>query len=117
MARNRNIVILNGPLVLEEARIAEVDGQEVPVAVCTVETDREALGSRHRVLAYGRLALDVAAFWEAGRGGLLDCTVDGWLRTTESEGGVVIADRITFHEGREIAAGARRQVNGIGTSA
>jgi len=108
MSKRRNIVILNGPLYLEKLATVNLDGNEVPIAVCAVETDRPALGGRHRVLAYGRMAQEVAAFVQAAGHNPLDCTVDGWLRTMPDESAVVIADKITFHVGAEAAAEARR---------
>ncbi len=115
MSKRRNIVILNGPLYLEELSVVNLDGNEVPVAVCAVETDHPALGGRHRVLAYGRLAQEVAAFVQAARHNPLDCTVDGWLRSSpDNRVTVVVADRIAFHVGTEVATRARRLLTEAG---
>jgi hypothetical protein len=49
----------------------------------------------------------VAAFWHAGGGEPLDCTVYGWLNTRHDLG-VVVAHEVTFHVGWEVAREARR---------
>jgi hypothetical protein len=106
MSKRRNIVILTGPLSLGDTTTVYLDDEEVSVAICTVETDRPALGGRHRVYTYGNVARAVAAFWYAGGGVPLDCTVDGWLRTNE-RGSVVVGEKVTFHVGPEVCEAAR----------
>ena len=107
MARQRNMVVLDGPISLQEVRTVEIDGSDVMAVVCWIETDRPALGGRHCVLTYGHLARKVVAFLRAAEGGRVNVTVDGWLRSAD-QGGVVVADRISFHTAPEVVALARR---------
>jgi hypothetical protein len=103
VAKHRNLVILDGPFSVEEVKLVEVDGSEVVVALCWVETDRPALGGRHRVVAYGPLARKVVTFTQAAGGGLVDATVDGWLRS-DHELTAVVAERVSFHTSSEVVA-------------
>ena len=108
--KGRNVVFLTGSASAIRSEIVEVDGDHVPVTVCVVQTDRSALGGRHQVLAYGPLAGVARAFIEACT--MLDvdaqCTVDGWLRSDGAGAGVVVADSVAFHVGREVADQARQ---------
>jgi hypothetical protein len=75
-----------------------------------VFTDDEKCGGHHHVVAYDRLANEIAAtamsftnLTESGRvipvaagGGLMGVSVSGWLRTTP-DSTVVVADSIDFH--------------------
>lgn len=99
-------MILDGPLAIHEAKVMQIDGSEVPTVLCWVETDRPALGGRHQVVTYGQLARKVVAFVKA-KGGPVDATVDGWLRSN-GEVSVVIADRISFHASADVVEQAKR---------
>ena len=107
--KRRNVVILDGPLSIEESKLVEVNGREVVAALCWIETDRPALGGRHRVVAYGQLAQEVVAFAQTAGGGRVDTTVDGWLRTINGSS-MVVADRLSFHVSPAVLREARQRL-------
>jgi hypothetical protein len=55
----RFYALKDGPLSVAEVKVVELDGANVAAAICWIETDHPALGGRHRVVAYGRLAREV----------------------------------------------------------
>jgi hypothetical protein len=101
MSKRRNLVMLDGKLSVEEAKVVEMDGASVAAAICWIETDHPALGGRHLVVGYGFLAQEIVAFAQAAGGEAVDATVDGWLRTND-EGVSVVADRVAFHASVEV---------------
>jgi hypothetical protein len=107
VCKKRNSVILTGPLRLQKVQTVYVEEEPVSAVFCVVETDRRAFGGYHQVMAYGETGAVVAAFWHAGGGEPLDCTVYGWLNTRRDVG-IVVAHEVTFHVGPEVAREARR---------
>jgi hypothetical protein len=65
------------------------------------------------VVAYGRLAQEIGVFVGAANGKRIQASINGWLRTSDEENSVVVADRITFHAPPEILAEAKRRLNQI----
>ena len=97
-----NIVLIMGTLT--RVRVGRTRGNGVPVvSAVLLDEDVTAEGTGAvgvPVVAYGRLAREVEAFY---RNGVSECAVLGWLRW---HGGKleVVADRVTF-----VAAGAARR--------
>jgi hypothetical protein len=90
--------------------MVELEDRQVPAVLCWVATDRPALGGKHKVVAYGRLAREVEAFVQAANGEQLQATVNGWLRSQGEAYSVVIADRISFHTADEVRERAKRRL-------
>jgi hypothetical protein len=104
-----NNVVLNGKFKLDSMRYIKDGSVSRPVVFFQVYTDEEKCGGHHHVVAYDRLANEVAVtakaftdLTESGRvipdtigGGLMGVSVQGWLRSNP-DSTVVVADSIDF---------------------
>lgn len=89
-----NVVFLVGQVLTYTRREAELDGKMVPVLDLILLTDKTTVSGRHKVMVYGKQAVETGYLLVSVKDGFLELMVLGWLFSGQDEV-VVIAERVT----------------------
>lgn len=103
-----NVVFLVGEVLTYARRESELDGKRVPVLDLILLTDKTTVSGRHKVMVYGKQAVETGYLLVSVKDSFLELMVLGWLFSGQEEV-VVIAERVTAvvdHKTRSLAFSA-----------